>query len=80
MACFSPSFLEWFLIWLVVVLVAIAIVKAVIPAILTAVGSAPGGGVVIMVLGYIIWGAVVIATIIFAFELFGCLVHLPPLR
>lgn len=80
MACFTPSFVEWLLIWLVVFLVAIACVKAIFPAIMRAVGAPPGGGVVITVLGYLIWGAVAIVTIVLVFDLIGCVLHLPPLR
>lgn len=77
MACFTPELLKWFLIWLVVVIVAIAIVKAVFPALMEAVGAPPDGAIVMTVLGYLIWAAVAIMTIVIVFDLIGCLIGGP---
>lgn len=72
MACFSLAWLEQLLIWLVVVCVLIGIFKLLVPFLLTLFGAPPGGGMIMTILGYIIWGIVAIAVIIFVFELISC--------
>lgn len=72
MACFSLEWLKDLLIWLVIVLVVIGIVKLLIPALMSWFGAPPGGGSVMTILGYILWGIVAIAVIIFVFDLITC--------
>ncbi len=72
MQCFSLQWLEQLLIWLVVVCVLVAIFKLIIPFLLSLFGAPPGGGMIMTILGYIIWGLVAIAVIIFIFELISC--------
>jgi hypothetical protein len=81
MGCFTLGFIEQLLIWAVVILVLFAIVKLLFPAILAAVGAQPpGGGIVMTILGYVIWAIVAIFVIIFVFDLLSCAIGTPSLH
>jgi len=72
MQCFSLAWVEQLLIWLVIACVVIGIVKVLIPMLLSWFGSPPGGGAVMTILGYVLWGVVAIFVIVFVFELVSC--------
>lgn len=72
MGCFSLAWIEQMLIWLVVLCVLIGIVKLFLPLVLGWFGAPPGGGTVITILGYIMWGVVAIFCIIIVFDLLSC--------
>ena len=74
MSCFSLAFVENLLIWLVVIVVLVAIFKLVLPLVLGLFGAPPGGGIIISILGYVIWAIVAIFVIIFVFDLLSCLI------
>lgn len=72
MGCISWVTIEQLLIWLVVICVLIGIVKLVIPFVLNLFGAPPGGGIVMTILGYVLWGIVAIFCIILVFDLLSC--------
>jgi len=72
--CFSLDFFKELLIWLVILCVLIGIVKLLLPTVSGWFGAPPGGGTVIVILGYIIWGIVAIFVIIFVFDLISCVI------
>jgi uncharacterized membrane protein len=72
MACFSLAWIEQLLIWLVVVILCVAIVKMVLPWLLSLFGTPPGGGMVLIIIQYVIWALVTIAVIIFIFDMLDC--------
>jgi hypothetical protein len=59
------------LIWLVVIGAVIAVIKLLLPYVLAQFGA--GGTLVMQVLNIIIWAVILIAIIIFAFDLLSCL-------
>jgi len=77
-ACFSLGWLENLLIWIVVIVVLVAIVRVFVPWLMNSIGAPPGGGSVVTILGYIVWGIVAIFAIIFVFDLLSCLVSGSP--
>lgn len=72
--CFDIYWFEQVLIWLVVIGVIVAIVRLLLPQVLAQLGG-PGwpGAMTMQIISIVVWGAVMIAVIIFAFELIGCL-------
>ncbi len=72
MGCFTLGFFEQLLIALVVLCVLIGIFKLLLPMVLGWFGAPPGGGSIITILGYILWGVVAIFCIIIAFDLLSC--------
>jgi hypothetical protein len=72
-ACFTLEWLKMLLIWLVVIVVIVAIFKVIVPWVMSQFASPPGGGNIMTILGYILWGIVAIFAIIFVFELIACL-------
>ena len=68
--CFSLEWLRGILIWLVVIGAAFAILKILLPLVLGPLGAA--GATVIAILNIAVWAFVVIAIIIFAFDLISC--------
>ncbi len=72
MACFSLGFLENLLIWFIIVCFIVAVIRLVIPAVLSMAGAPPGAGVVMTVLGWLIWTIVAIYVLIFVFDLIAC--------
>ena len=72
MACFSMDFLENLLIGLVVIVIIVAIAKLLLPKLLSLFGAPPGGGIIITILGWILWGVVAIFAIILIFDLLSC--------
>ncbi len=69
--CFDLHWVMTILIWLVVIGAVIAIVRLLLPQVLANFGA--GGSLVLQILNIVIWAAVLIAIIIFAFELISCL-------
>ncbi len=72
MGCITWGTLEQLMIAAVIIIVLVAIVKLVIPAVLSAFGAPPGGGTLITILGYIMWGIAAIFCIIIVFDLLSC--------
>lgn len=72
MSCFSLAWVEQLLIWVVVVIAVIAIFRLIVPWLMGLIGAPPGGGMIITILGYIVWAVVVIAVVIFVFDLISC--------
>jgi hypothetical protein len=72
MSCFSLQWVEQALIWLVVVGAVVAIIRLFLPPIMANFG--PAGATLMQVLNIILWAVVIIAVIIFAFELLSCLI------
>lgn len=75
--CFDLHWVMTVLIWLVVIGAVIAIVRLLLPQVLANFGAA--GTLVLQILNIVIWASVLIAIIIFAFELISCLVGSPSL-
>lgn len=69
--CFSVEWIERVLIWLVVIGAVIAVVRLLLPQVMANFGAA--GALVLQILNIVIWAIVLIAIIIFAFDLLGCL-------
>lgn len=80
MQCFSLAWVEQLLIWLVVLCVLIGIAKVVLPMILGLFGSPPGGGVVMTIINYVLWGIAAIFVIIIVFDLISCVIGTPSIR
>jgi len=78
--CFSIEWIKDFLIWLVVLGAVVAVVRLFLPRVLAPFGEA--GAMVLQVLTIIVWAIVLIAIIVFAFQLLSCLggVSMPRLR
>lgn len=72
MACFSLAWLEQLLIWIVVVCVLVGIVKVLMPLVMGLFGAPPGGGAVMTILGYVLWGIAAVFVIIFVIDLVSC--------
>ena len=72
MSCFSLDWIEHLLIALVVIFVIVGIIKLLFPVILGWFGSPPGGGTIVTILGYLLWGVVAIFGIIIIFDLISC--------
>lgn len=80
MSCFSSVWLENFLIWLAVVVFLVAVVSAIIPRLTGWVGSPPGGDLIITILRWFVWLVIIIAIIIFVFDLVSCMTATGRLR
>ena len=80
MACFTLAWVEQLLIWLVFLCVLIGIAKVVLPMLLGLFGSPPGGGVIMTVINYVLWGIAAIFVIIIVFDLISCVVGSPSIR
>jgi len=72
MACFSPIWFQSFLVWLAIVVFLVACIKLVVPYLATLFGQPPGGGIILTLLGYLMWLVIIIAIIYAAFGLFAC--------
>lgn len=71
MGCFSLGYIENLLIWLVVIGCVFAVIKLLLPAVLAPFGGP--GALVIQILTIVVYAAILIMVIIFAFELISCL-------
>lgn len=69
--CWSLGWIEDTLIWLVVVGAVVAIIRLFLPPILANFGAA--GATATQIFNVILWAVVIIAVIVFAFELLSCL-------
>lgn len=69
--CFSLAWLMNVMIWLVVVGAVVAVVRLLLPLVLAQFGA--GGALVMQILNIIMWAVILIAIIIFAFDLLSCL-------
>jgi hypothetical protein len=74
--CFTLDWLEHILILAVIVLAIIAILKILIPWALSKFGAAGDFSIVIQMLTICFWAVVIIAVIVFAFTLIGCLLSM----
>jgi heme/copper-type cytochrome/quinol oxidase subunit 2 len=72
MGCFSLGWLEEILIFVVVFCLIFAIIKLLVPRIMGAVGMPPGGNTVLTILWWIVGAVILIAIIIFLFNLAQC--------
>ena len=72
--CFSMAWWENLLIWLVIVLAIIAILKLLVPLVLGQLGW--GGGTIMQIINIVVWAAIVIFVIIFAFAMISCLMSM----
>ena len=72
--CFSMAWWENLLIWLVIVLAIIAILKLLVPLVLSQLGW--GGGTIMQIINIVVWAAIVIFVIIFAFAMISCLMSM----
>lgn len=69
--CFDLSYLMNVLIWLVCIGAFVAVIRLVLPRVLAQFGDA--GSLMLSILNIILWAVVLIAIIIFAFDLLSCL-------
>lgn len=76
MACFSGAALLSILIWIVIICAIVAIIKVVVPYITAQLGGA--GSVVVRIVSIVLWAALAIVVLIFAFEMISCLASMGP--
>jgi hypothetical protein len=70
--CFTLGFVENFLIWLVIICLIVACVQLLVPFILAKFGqSIPP--IVMTLLTYLMWAAILIFIIVVLFDLIGCI-------
>ena len=79
--CFDAEWIKSVLIWLVVIGAFVAVVRLLLPRVLAPFGDA--GTLVLSILNIVLWAVVLIAVIVFAFDLLSCLtgsLRVPRLR
>jgi len=69
--CFGLGWIEHILIWAVVIGATVAILKLLVPYVLAQLGVA--GDLIIRIINIAVWAVVLIAIIVLAFGLIGCL-------
>lgn len=69
--CFTAASLMSILIWIVIICAIFAIIRVVVPLVAAQLGG-PGGALV-QIINIVLWAALVIVVIIFAFEMISCL-------
>jgi hypothetical protein len=72
MTCFTMQFFENLLIWIVIIAAIYAIVNLLLPIVFANFGGP--GAIMMRVIGIFMWAIIVIAIIIFVFDLISCLV------
>ena len=73
--CFGLDWIESLLIWLVMLAVVVAVLRLLVPWVLAQLGIA--GGMIMQVINIIVWAMVIIAVIIFCFDLLRCMGSFP---
>jgi uncharacterized membrane protein len=74
MECITLDWLKNLLIWIVVLCALVAVVRLLLPLVLGLFGAQPDGGVILRIINIAMWAIVLIAVIIFLFDLFGCFI------
>jgi hypothetical protein len=71
MSCFSLGSLESILIWIIIIGAIFAIIKIVVPMVAAALGGP--GSALISIINIVLWAALCIVVVIFAFQMISCL-------
>jgi hypothetical protein len=69
--CFTAGSLLAILIWIVIICAIFAIIRIVVPLVAAQLGGP--GGVLVQIINIVLWAALVIIVLYFAFEMISCL-------
>lgn len=70
--CFTAGSLLAILIWIVIICAIFAIIRIVVPLVAAQLGGP--GGVLVQIINIVLWAALVIIVLYFAFEMISCLI------